>query len=321
MNAAPGATERLSPGLLHPRHWASWLGLGLLSLGALLPWRWRDGLADRIGERQYRRNAKRRGTVELNLARCFPERTEDERRALARAHFRAYARAMAAQPLAWWDPGGRVATRHCRLSGLEHLHAARRDGRPVILLSPHITAVEFGGLALTPHASMSTMANRLGDPVLQWVVHRARARHGPVFLREGGIRPVVRALRRGTVFYYMPDEDQGPRNSVFAPFFGVDKATLTSLGRLAQLSGAAVLPMMACYDADSGCFEVSLRAPLEDFPSGDAYTDALAMNRALEESIRQCPAQYLWNQRLFRTRADGSRMEYPKHTRRGSTVS
>lgn len=315
MNGAPGAAAHWSPALLHPRHWPSWLGLGLLSLGALLPRRWRDGLAARVGDLQYRRNAKRRETVELNLARCFPEQDEGERRALARAHFRAYARAMAALPLAWWDRRGRVATRWCRLSGLEHLHAARGAGRPVILLSPHITGVEFGGLALTPHAAMSTMANRLRDPVLQWVVHRARARHGPVFLREGGIRPVVRALRGGTVFYYMPDEDLGPRNSVFAPFFGVDKATLTSLGRLAQLSGAVVLPMMACYDAESGCFDVSLRAPLEGFPSGDAHTDAVAMNRALEDSIRQCPAQYLWNQRLFRTRADGSRMEYPKRTR------
>ena len=302
--------------LLHPRHWSSWLGLGVLSLGLLLPRRLRDGLAGLLGDRLYRRNAKRRETVELNLACCFPQWSEAERRGVAREHFRAWARALADQPLSWWDRSGTRARRRCRVHGLEHLQAAQRDGSPVILLAPHITAIEFGGLALTAHADMSTMANRLDDPVLQWAVHLGRARHGPVFLREEGIRPVVRALRAGTVFYYMPDEDLGPRDSVFAPFFGMEKATLTSLGRLARLARASVLPMMAWYDTAHRRYEVELRAPLADFPSGDERADASAMNRALEASIRRCPAQYLWNQRLFLTRPDGSRMRYPRRARR-----
>ena len=302
--------------LLRPRHWPSWLGLGLLSLGLLLPRRWRDAIAARVGDRQYRRHVKARETVELNLTCCFPDWSEDERRRVAREHFRSYARAIADQPLSWWDLSGRRVPRRCRVTGLEHLQAAHAEGAAVILLSPHITAVDFGGLALTPHAHLSTMVNRLDNPVLQWAVHLGRARHGNVFLREDGLRPVVRALRAGAVFYYMPDEDLGPRDSVFAPFFGMEKATLTSLGRLARLARAKVVPIMACYNVEQRRYEVNLRPALFDFPSGDDDADARVMNAALEESIRQCPAQYLWNQRLFLSRPDGSRMAYPKRARR-----
>lgn len=309
------AAEPPPRALLHARHWPSWLGLGLLSLGLLLPRAWRDALAMRLGERDYRRRVPRRETVELNLACCFPDWTPAERSAVARAHFRAWARAVADAPCAWWDRRRRVPWQLCRVEGRQHLAAVRHEGAPVILLCPHITAIDFGGIALAPHAPISTMANRLDDPVLQWAVHRARARHGRVFLREDGIRPVVRALRGGTVFYYMPDEDLGPRNSVFAPFFGVEKATLTSLARLARLSGARVIPMMAWYDAGAQRYVVELRAPLADYPSGDDRVDAATMNRALEASIRRAPEQYLWNQRLFRTRPDGSRMAYPKRRR------
>ncbi|MEF8833389.1 MAG: lipid A biosynthesis acyltransferase [Halofilum sp. (in: g-proteobacteria)] len=301
--------------LLHPRHWPSWLGLGLLSLGLLLPRRWRDRLAARAGDRQYRRNARRRETVELNLACCFPDWPAGEREALARAYFRAFARAMADQPLFWWDRNGTRISAICRLHGLDHLQRARADGRPVILLGPHITGIAFGGVALARHAGLSTMANRYDDPVLQWVEHRSRLRHGPVFLREDGIRPVIRELRAGGVFYYMPDEDLGPRDSVFAPFFGMQKATLTALGRLARLARATVLPMMVFYDTERCRYEVELRPPLPGFPSGDDEADARAMNAALEESIRRCPEQYLWNQRMFRSRPDGSRMAYPKRAR------
>jgi len=302
--------------LLHPRCWPSWFAVALLSMGLLLPRRLRDRLAGWLGDLQWRRNAKARETVRLNLAQCFPVRPASERDRLAREHFRAYARAMADLPIAWWDRHGRAPARHCRINGLEHLHAARGDGRPVILLSPHITGVDFGGMAVSRHVPLATMANRLDDPVLQWLLNRARERHGRVWLREEGIRPVARALRKGQVFYYMPDEDQGARNSVFAPFFGVQKATLASLGRLARLAGATVVPIMVCYDVRERRYEVSLRPALADFPTGDDERDAATMNRTLEESIELCPAQYLWNQRLFRTRPDGTRMAYPKRAHR-----
>lgn len=312
MSTATGGPPRA---LLHPRHWPTWLALGLLSAGLLLPRRVRDGLAARAGDRRYRRNAKARETVALNLAWCFPELDEAERRALAREHFRAWARAVADQPIAWWDRRRRAVERHCDVSGIEHIEAAQAADRPMILLMPHVAALEFAGMALSPHIEMATIANRMRDPVVQWVVNRSRARHGQVWLREAGIRPVVRALRAGTSFYYMPDEDRGLRDAVFAPFFGAEKATLATLGRLAQLAGAAVLPMMVCYDPQRRRYAVEVRAPLADFPSGDAVADATAMNRALEESIRRCPAQYLWNQRLFRTRPDGTRLAYPRRGR------
>ena len=309
MSSDPGVQPRR---LLHPRYWPSWCAVGLLSLGLLLPRPWRDALAARVGDLQFRRNERRRAIVEFNLACCFPEWSAERRAAVARDHFRVYARAMADQPISWWDRRGRWATRITRLHGLERLHAARAAGRPVILLCPHTAAVDLAGLGLALNVPLASMANRLEDPVLQWAVHQGRSRRAPVFLREQGLRPVMRALRNGRVFYYMPDEDLGPRNSVFVPFFGMEKATLTTLGRLARLSGAAVLPVMAWYEPGERRYQVELRAPLADFPSGDDRADAATMNRALEASIRRAPAHYLWNQRLFRSRPDGSRMAYPK---------
>lgn len=313
MNAPAESAFRNS--LLAPRHWLSWAGIVLLAAARLLPRALRDPVAGRVGEFQYRHNPRRRNIVELNLARCYPRLDERQRNALARAHFRAYAQVMADQARLWLDLRRHVPVRDCRVTGLEHIEAERARGRSVILLKPHSVAVEFGGIALTPHVELSTMANRLGDPVLNWLVNRVRRRYGVrVWFREDGLRPVVRALREGTVFYYMPDEDQGERDAVFAPFFGEPKATLNTLGRLARLSDAAVIPMMAWYDEQRRCYQVQLQPPLGGFPTGDAVADATRMNAALEQCIALCPEQYLWNYRLFRTRPDGSEMPYPRHS-------
>lgn len=300
--------------LLAPRHWPSWAGILLIALAGLLPRSVRDPIAGLVGEFQYRHNRKRRGIVALNLARCYPDLDETERVARARAHFRAYAQVMADQARLWLDLRRRVPVRDCRVEGLEHIEAERARGRSVILIEPHSVAVELGGIALTPYVGLSTMANRLQDPVLHWLVNHVRRRYGVrVWFREDGLRPVVRALREGTVFYYMPDEDQGERDAVFAPFFGEPKATLNTLGRLARLSAAAVIPMMAWYDEHARCYRVQLLPSLDGFPTGDAVADATRMNAALEQGIALCPAQYLWNYRIFRTRPDGSKMPYPRH--------
>lgn len=312
MNAPAEPVFRLS--LLAPRHWLSWAGILLLAAARLLPQALRDPIAGRVGDFQYRHNPKRRGIVELNLAQCYPQLDDAQREARARAHFRVYAKVMADQARLWLDLRRRVPARDCRVEGLEYIEAERARGHSVILLKPHSVAVEFGGIALTPHVGLSTMANRLSDPVLDWLVSHVRRRYGVrVWFREDGLRPVVRALREGAVFYYMPDEDQGQRDAVFAPFFGEPKATLNTLGRLARLSGAAVIPMMAWYDEERRCYRVQLLPPLDGFPTGDEVADATTMNAALEQSIALCPEQYLWNYRLFRTRPDGSRMPYPGH--------
>lgn len=320
MNGVPadaGASAPLPRSLLHPRHWPAWLGLGAFSLALLLPRRLRDGAAALAGELRYRTNARRRGIVELNLDYCFPALTPGERRARARAHFRAYARAMANQPAIWWDRRRRIPRERCDIDGLEHVHAARADGRPVILLVAHTVVVEIGGIGLSRELPVAAVANELRDPVLDWVVQRARARYGfGVHPRSAGLRPALRDLRAGRALFYSADEDLGARNSVFVPFFGHPKATLATLGRLAGAVDAVVLPVYPTYDAAAGRYRVYVRAPLAGFPSGDAETDARAMNRALEECIPLAPAQYLWSFRLFRTRADGTRMPYPARRKR-----
>lgn len=119
---------------------------------------------------------------------------------------------------------------------------------------------------------------------------------------------MLRGLAQGLVFYYLPDEDLGPRHSVFAPFFGIPAATLPTLGRLASAAEAAVIP---CYTRlVPGGYEVRLDPPLADFPTGDPVADATRMNAEIERALRTMPEQYLWTFKLFKTRPPGETHPY-----------
>jgi lauroyl/myristoyl acyltransferase len=164
--------------------------------------------------------------------------------------------------------------------------------------------MNVGGIAVAGHTVTFSMYNPQRDPIVDWLLHKTRSRYAsPLVPRKLGLRPVLRGLREGKVFYYLPDEDLGPRHSVFAPFFGVPAATLPTLGRLAATAEAAVIP---CYTrlVPHG-YEVRLEPPLAAFPVGEPVADATRMNAEIEGAVRAMPEQYLWTFKLFKTRPPG----------------
>lgn len=293
-----------------PRHWGTWLGLGLLWLLHRLPRAVVRALAPVLAGLLRHGSPKRRRIARLNLAWCFPQLAEAEREQWLREHYATAAQSLLDYGLLWFGSPGTHATR-IRIEGAEQYERLREQGIPVIVLAPHSVALDHGGLRMSQLYDGVSFAKPMRNPVVEWINHRSRTRYsGDIYTREQGLRPAIRQIRKGRFFYYLPDEDLGAEGAVFVDFFGVPKATLTALGRLAGLTRAAVLPSYAWYDADTDQYVLTLWPPLADLPSGDPVLDARRMNAAVEQAVRTAPAQYLWTLRLFRTRPDGAPNPY-----------
>lgn len=295
---------------LRPHHWRAWLPLLALRLIALLPLRLSRGLGAMLGELMYRVNAKRRRIARINVDLCFAELSDEQRGRLVRRHFRLAGQSYLDIAFLAWASERRFQHK-IKLVGLEHLHAALERGRRVIVLAPHCLGMNVGGVALARHGPVFSMVKLQRDASTNWLLHKVRSRYrSPLIRREQGLRPVLRNLEAGMIFYYLPDEDFGPKHSVFAPFFGVPTATLPTVGRLAARVGADVVPCFTRLLPHGRGYEVSLYPALVDFPSGKPVVDAARMNEVLEEGIRRMPEQYMWTFRLFRTRPGGARSPY-----------
>lgn len=285
------------------------LGLGCIWLLHFLPLPVLSRLGSALGTLLYFAAAPRRRVVLLNLQFCFPALGERERRRLARRHFRAFARSVFEHGILWWGSKARVQSL-VQVEGLEHWRALA--GRPVILLAPHFVGLDMGGIRLAADHRLNSVYSRTKDAVFDRVLIHGRTRFGQttLFARQDGIRPMVRTLKAGEPFYYLPDMDLGIRDSVFAPFFGKPAATITGLSRIAQLAGATVVPCVTRQLPGGAGYVVRLYPAWPDFPGGNLEADARRMNAFIEERVREMPEQYYWLHKRFKTRPAGEANPY-----------
>lgn len=252
---------------------------------------------------------RRRKIAARNLQRCFPELTPAQQQQLLRGSFHALARA--AFEMAWsWSGASSRIERHSVIEGIENVLAARGDGRGVLLMGVHSSCLEIGGhivgLEFKRRGWVSApMYRPLKNAVVEWYQNRGRLRYTDGLISKRRMRDAIRLLARGDIVWYAPDQDFGPEQTAFAPFFGIQAASLLITHKLAALTGCAVVPMFPYYDAAIRKYRLLLLPALEGFPGDDELLDLTRINRATEELIRIAPEQYWWVHRRFKTRPPG----------------
>jgi KDO2-lipid IV(A) lauroyltransferase len=249
---------------------------------------------------------ERRRVTRINLGKCFPQKSAQEREQLARAHFRAFCRAFIEQGMLWWSPRGRIE-KLVRIEGIENLKGNART----IVFAPHFVGFEATLARLALDFPVAMMYSRQKDPAFEARLLAGRTRFGGLmYPRQGGIKRGIELIESGTFFYYLPDLDFGPKRSVFVPFFGVAAATVTGLAYIARTTGAAVVPCVTRMLPGGGGYVARLYPAWRDFPSGDDHADARRMMAFIEERVLAMPEQYFWLHKRFKTRPGGEARFY-----------
>ncbi len=297
--------ESLQRPPLTPKYWAGWLGVSLLWLTGKLPQSIGLALSAPLAWLMARLMKKRRAIAVRNVERCFPEFDAGQQKAVVDDCFRSLARAVFETAWSWSASGSRIL-KMGRLEGLDRLLDAHNDGRGVLMITAHISCLEIGARITAQSIPQGRgMYRLLKSPVLEWYQTRARARYSEGMFSKRDIRSAIRHLRQGGVLWYAPDQDFGPEQSVFVPFFGIQTATLRATHRLIRMTGCAVVPMFPSYDPETRRYTVRLLPPIEDFSGDDPGPVLETINRIMEEQIRRAPGQYWWVHRRFKTRPEG----------------
>ena len=307
--------QRLTWKYFHPKLWLTWLGFGFWRLLVSVPYPLMTWLGRRLGLLMFFLGGYRYEITKVNLELCFPSMTESERKSLLRANFISYGIAFFEVGIAWWWPTKRLQ-KITYVEGLEHIDKLKGQ-QGALLMAIHHTTIEVGASGLMIQRQIDGMYRPHKNIVYDYVQRRGRLKRSAdadLYTRDD-VRGILKALQKGKVIWYAPDQDYGPKQSVFASFFGVPAASVTATAKFARVGKAAILPFSHVRLPDNKGYKIVVYPPLENFPCNDDASSAEMINRIIEGMILKQPDQYLWAHRRFKTRPKGEVRPYSKKRR------
>ncbi|CAG9175767.1 lipid A biosynthesis lauroyl acyltransferase [Cupriavidus respiraculi] len=287
----------------------TWLGIGLLTVLGKLPYPFVARFGEALGSVLYLIPSGRRNVVRANLRLCFPEKSDAEIEALARASFREVFRSFAERGIFWTGSEAQMR-RWVQIDDQADLVAL--DGTPHILVTLHLSGVEAGSVRLTMHLrdhvgrSGASLYTTQKNPMFDDFLKKARGRFGANLIsRNDSVREVVRTLKKGEALQLIADMDFGERDSEFVPFFATSALTLTSVSRLARLTGAKVVPIYTEQLPDYQGYVLRMLPAWTDYPGESVWDDTRRMNAFFEDCIRPRIPEYYWVHKRFKRRPPG----------------
>jgi KDO2-lipid IV(A) lauroyltransferase len=192
-----------------------------------------------------------------------------------------------------------------RYEGFEHYERAKERGNGVLFATAHLGNWELSAFA---HAllteKMNIVVRPLDNPLINELVETRRALSGNILLSKRDFaRSILHSLRDNEPVGILVDQNSAGDNSAFVPFFGRQACTNLTFAKLAARSGAAVIPGFALWNENERRYVLRFYTPVA--MTGDAIEDTARIQSAVEAAIRECPDQWLWIHRRWKTRPEG----------------
>jgi len=302
--------QKFQRSFLRPRYWLTWFGVSVLFLLVQLPYPILNKLGTWMGRTSMRFMKRRVSIARRNLELCFPDMDEQQLERCIVGNFESLGMGLLETGMAWFWSDRRVK-RWFTVNGLNNLKAAQADGRGALIIGVHFMSLELGGRAMGLCQPMMAMYRPHNNKLMEWVQTKGRMRSNKAMINRRDLRGMVQALKQGEAVWFAPDQDYGPKGSVFAPLFAVpDAATTSGTWMLARMAKPALITVVLIRKEDGSGYELVIQPELKDYPIESEQEAAEYMNRVIEREIMRAPSQYMWLHRRFKTRPVGASSLY-----------
>ncbi len=284
-----------------------------LKLFSLLPLGLTRRLGVWVGVLLWLFNGRARSTTQINIQLCYPELDKHSQEKLTKQSLQGSCITAFEMGPSWFWPKDKILGKISSSRGTELLQQAVESGQGVIVLAPHIGNWELLGLCIAEHYPITNLFQPPKSAYMGEMIRSARTRSGSHLAptNRKGIITLLKALKAGEVVGILPDQEPEPESGVFAPFFGVDALTMTLASNLARKTGARVLcGFTKRINADN--YELVFIAADEGIGEKDRLISASALNRSVENCVKQAREQYQWEYKRFKRRPNNEPRYYPK---------
>jgi len=249
--------------------------------------------------------AKRRRLIALeNLFQAFPDKSDRERKLIARGAFQNYG--ITLSELLWFpNLTESMIKKLVNVCNLNLMIEKYREGKGLVMLSGHcgnweLLALAFGYLSKIP---ISIIVQTQNNHLVDEVINKHRSLFGNKVIPWGmAIREIIRTLESRGVVAVAPDQS-GAKDSIYVKFFGRVTATHQGPAVFALRVGTPLLIVLMNRLAD-GTYQARIQeVPVNDL-NGYSEENVVKLTQRhvdiLEDHIRQYPDHWLWMHRRWK---------------------
>ncbi len=250
----------------------------------------------------------RRAVGIRNVQLAFPDLSDSQARRIVRRSYQNFAM-MFCEFLHLRVATPEQVRAYCDLQGFDIMTQAREQGRGAMMLTAHIGNWEVLAARVAQEVPVTAVARPTSNAGVESHIASIRAAVGiKVLLKNEAGRSAVRALKQGDTVIILPDQYAWPDGALL-PMFGHPTRVVTSLARIALLTGAPIVPLFGVrrtpWLADGRI--IGRTSPsFELQKTGDRESDILDGTRRvideIENVVRHYPEQWLWVHKRWRDR-------------------
>jgi len=259
---------------------------------------------------------KRRAIATNNVRLAFPELGESAARQIARRSAQNFGMT-ACEFMHLRIASPEDVRERASIDGLEHVFECLSHGRGALLLTAHLGNWELMGARAAQEFPLSVVARPPSNAGIENHIAQVRRASGiEVISKYDTGRASLTALRQNRTLGILPDQHAKGPEGVVVPFFNHPARVITSLARLAILSGAPMIPSFGVrrkpWLRDGRIVAkvspgIYLQKPKKRDPQAreEAVVEGTrVMVAELEKIIRAHPDQWLWMHKRWRSQDD-----------------
>jgi len=204
-----------------------------------------------------------------NLALCYPALSAEEQTRLARKSLLESVKNTFEIALFWRQPAEGLK-RVVAVDGDTPLRQAVQDGRPIMILAPHLGCWEVLNFWLATEFGLHAMFAPSGLPEVDALVRSGREHFGSTMYptTARGVAGLVRAMKKGALTAILPDQVPDRRSGRHVPFYGQPAYTGTLACKLIRQTQAVTFMAWARRLPGTQGYEIRVR------PAADSVADA-----------------------------------------------
>lgn|SRR5690606_8745539 len=276
-----------------------------IHLFSLLPFRVLYVLSDLGYMLLYHIIGYRKAVVFQNLRNAFPEKSEEERRAIARKFYRflpdLLVEAVKMRSITASDVEKRMTLRQT-----EELYRHLRAGKGVIGVTAHYGNWELGihRLSLMTEYPTLIIYKPLRNKAVDTVYNAIRSRFGAIMVpMKQTLRKIVAFRDRPHISMFVADQTPGRSNShYFIDFLNQKTPVYTGVEKIAKATG---FPVVFCHidRVKRGRYCCTFSTLVEDPSALPEHGITDIHNKFTEDIIRRKPELWLWSHRRWKRKA------------------